>query len=332
MRQFSSDKPTTLTKVPTARTKSTSSIQNNEPTVETKRLNRIPTKPVKSRYKLTATTNNSQRTNQVKQLTPPKQTRPPVNKVTRKISTPYSNVSMVPSLTDFSYISNVNHGSLLGESVLHTSSGEQIETLSLEDKLDIQKGYLLLVSHLNIMAQKAYHDKEKEELMQLTKLHAYKRNLQRENFNLRREFESLEMTSLANFTLDELSVIKDLFDKLEPAVASLMELQQALKICQSQIKLDGVTLHPRDREQFQKHLIELQDMLAQSAIEFTEQASSIMHTNTTLHETYTDLSNRLTEIQQLATQVDSYAAYVLERVSLESHISLLEADINKLHV
>ena len=193
--------------------------------------------------------------------------------------------------------------------------------------LDLQNGLLLSAIHLNLSAQKTYADTEKEALLQLSKLHAYKQKLIEENYKLRRELERLEFELVAKFAGDELVSVEEVIAKLNLAGAQIQKLSEALIKAQSTVRLRRIQLSERDREQCEKNLRELSSAATHSLTNMRALLGQVPGVCDRVQKTAKDSEEDLERVKEANKKLDEFVSVMLSKVSLQSHISLLEENI-----
>ena len=194
--------------------------------------------------------------------------------------------------------------------------------------LDLQNGLLLSAVHLNLSTQRAYAETEKEAISQLSKLHVYKQRLLQDNFKLRLEEDQLEIDSMASFAVGELGSVEEVLARLQLARAQIMKLSEALSRAQSTVKLDNISLTERDKELCEKRLGELSSVATRSLARIRPllgQASDVCDKVQLIAK---EREGDLKRLKETSEKLDRYAGVMLSKFSLQSHVALLEDNLD----
>ena len=194
--------------------------------------------------------------------------------------------------------------------------------------LDIQNGLLLSAIHLNLSAQRAYAETEKEAVTQLSKLHTYKQKLLQENCKLKSEVKRLEIQNMTTFALGELGSVEEVLTKLKLAGAQILKLTEALSRAQSSVKLKNIQLSERDRDKCEKHLRELSIVATRSLASIRSLLSNVYEVCDKLKIITKEREEDLKRVREASQQLERYAEIMLSKVSLQCHANLLEENLD----
>ena len=194
--------------------------------------------------------------------------------------------------------------------------------------LELQNGLLLSAVHLNLSAQRAYAETEKEAVTQLAKLHAYKQKLLQDNFKLRLEEEKLEIDSMTSFAVGELGSVEEVLARLKLAGAQIMKLSEALSRAQSTVKLNNIHLSERDKEQCEKRLGELSSVATRSLARIRPLLGQVSEVCDRVQLISKEREGDLKRLKETSEKLDRYAGVMLSKFSLRSHVGMLEDNLD----
>lgn len=194
--------------------------------------------------------------------------------------------------------------------------------------LDIQNGLLLSAIHLNLSAQRAYTETEKEAIAQLSKLHKYKQKLQQENCKLKSEVKRLEIKSMATFALGELGSVEEVLTKLKLAGAQILKLSDALSRAQSSVKLKNIQLSERDKDKCEKQLRDLSIAATRSLTSIRSLLSNVYEVCDKVKIITKEREEDLKRVREASQQLERYADAMLSKISLQCHANLLEENLD----
>ncbi|KAI6660858.1 hypothetical protein LOD99_13582 [Oopsacas minuta] len=194
--------------------------------------------------------------------------------------------------------------------------------------LELQNSLLLSAIHLNLSAQRSYSESEKEAINQLSKLHKYKQKLLHENFELKSEEKRLEINCMTNFALGELGTVEEVLTRLKLAGAQIVKLSEAMSRAQSSVKLQNIYLSDRDREKCEKYLRELSSVATRSLTTIRSLLSQVYDVCDKVQIITKEREEDLNKLREASEELDRYAGMMLSRISLQSHVRLLEENLD----
>ena len=194
--------------------------------------------------------------------------------------------------------------------------------------LDLQNGLLLSAVHLNLSAQRAYAETEKEAVIQLSRLHAYKQRLLGDSFKLRQEEDTLEIDSMASFAAGELGSVEEVLARLKLAGAQIMKLSDALSRAQSTVKLNNISLSERDKELCEKRLGELSSVATRSLARIRPLLGQVSDVCDKVQLSAKEREGDLKRLKETSEKLDRYTGVMLSKFSLQSHVAMLEDNLD----
>ena len=194
--------------------------------------------------------------------------------------------------------------------------------------LDLQNGLLLSAIHLNVSAQRAFAETEKDAITQLSKLHTYKQKLLEENSKLESEMKRLEIKSMTTFALGELGTVEEVLSKLKLAGTQILKLTETLSRAQSAVKLKNIQFSERDKEKCEKHLRELSIVATRSLTSIRSLLSNVYEVCDKVKLIAKDKQEDLMRVREASQQLERYAEMMISKLSLQCHVNLLEENLD----